>query len=322
VKLLFKAVREEMPGEKWREHTGRIWQDYERWFLQEGDKSRPGYLSCRRAIKEHMPELCEMWERLTELSGGTDRAARMLSLYQPPPFITGCSQAIWTRDQPVLIRNYDYRPSSCEALILWSNWHGTRTMVSTDCLWGVLDGINEHGLTVALAFGGRRVVGPGFGIPLILRYVLEFCQDVHQAVEALQRIPSHMSYSVGLLDGAGEHRVVYLNPDRPAKVVTATVFTNHQDQIEWPEYAERTRTQERHAYIEAHCGDAEESIGRLKRRFLEPPLHARDYDNAFGTLYTAAYRPADLSLEMLWPSQSWNQSLEHFVETTTLIQYA
>lgn len=319
--LLFKAVREDEPGDKWRKHAEKIWPDYERWFLKEGEKNRPGYLTCRRALKEHMPELLETWERLTELAGGSDRAARMLSLYCPPPFITGCSQAIWTRDQPVLIRNYDYRPSSCEALLLRSSWHGVSTLASIDCLWGALDGINEHGLTVALAFGGRRSVGPGFGIPLILRYVLECCQDVHQAVLALERIPCHMSYTVGLLDRKGDHRVVYLNPDRPTQAIEATVFTNHQARIDWREYAETTRTEERHAFIETCLRNTGESLEQFKGRFLEPPLYSRDYDNSFGTLYTALYRPNDLSVEFWWPAQSWHQSLERFVETATVIEY-
>ena len=321
--LLFKAIREDEPGEKWRAHFEKVWPDYERWFLQEGEKNRPGYLSCRRALNEHMPELVANWERFTELAGGSDIAARMLSLYCPPPFLTGCSQAIWAGDETALIRNYDFHPASCEALILYSQWNGTRTLASSDCLWGALDGINEHGLAVALAFGGRRVLGKGFGIPLILRYVLEFCEDVAQAVKVLERVPCHMSYTVGLVDRSGSYRVVYLNPDRPAQVLETTVFTNHQDEIDWAEYAESTRSKERYDFLDEHQSksDADDSLEKLTSRFLKPPLYTREYDKAFGTLYTAVYRPADLSVEYKWPAQTWHQSVGEFVEGASLIEF-
>jgi hypothetical protein len=34
---------------------------------------------------------------------------------------------------------------------------------------------------------------------------------------------------------------------------------------------------------------------------LQPPLLARNWDEGFATLYTAAYRPASGRLEYLWP---------------------
>ena len=56
-----------------------------------------------------MPELVPTYERLVELAGGDELAARFLSLYRPPGFVVGCTQAAWTRDDaPVLVRNPDY----------------------------------------------------------------------------------------------------------------------------------------------------------------------------------------------------------------------
>ena len=61
----------------------------------------------------------------------------------------------------------------------------------SDCLWGLLDGINDAGLAVSLTFGGRRDVGDGFAIPLVMRYLLETCDTVDEARAALERIPVH-----------------------------------------------------------------------------------------------------------------------------------
>ena len=41
--------------------------------------------------------------------------------------------------------------------------------------------MNDDGLAVSLTFGGRRVLGDGFGIPIVLRYLLETCGTVEEA---------------------------------------------------------------------------------------------------------------------------------------------
>jgi hypothetical protein len=43
-------------------------------------------------LKRYMPELMGTWQRLVELAGGDQTAARMLTLYNPPRFLPGCSQ--------------------------------------------------------------------------------------------------------------------------------------------------------------------------------------------------------------------------------------
>jgi predicted choloylglycine hydrolase len=65
---------------------------------------------------------------------------------------------------------------------------------------------------VSLTFGGRTETGDGFGIPLIMRYVLQVARSTGEAVRILQRVPSHMSYNVLVLDGAGQHALVELAP--------------------------------------------------------------------------------------------------------------
>ena len=85
------------------------------------------------------------------------------------------------------MRNYDYSPSAFDCLILHTNWQGRRVMGTSDGMWGLVDGINDAGLAVSLTFGGRRVVGDGFGVPLILRYVLQTCDTAEQAGEVLRR---------------------------------------------------------------------------------------------------------------------------------------
>ena len=165
-----------------------------------------------------MPELVPTYERLVELAGGDELAARLLSLYRPPGFVVGCSQGAWTRDEPVLVRNYDYPVSRLEGIVYLTEWSGRRVLGMSDCLWGLLDGINDAGLAVSLTFGGRRDVGDGFGIPLVVRYLLETCDDVAEAREALARIPVHAPQNLTLLDRSGAYLTAYVGPGRAARV--------------------------------------------------------------------------------------------------------
>ncbi len=155
----FIAIEESYPDAKWLNFYHHVDDSYRQWFLKEGDLKRPSLLECQAALHTYMPKLVPMWQHLIQLTQADDMLVRLLSCYCPTPTLSGCSQAVWTRYNPVLIRNYDYSPYLCEGRILKSNWHGTSVIASTDCLWGALDGMNEHGLSVSIAFGGSDVVG-------------------------------------------------------------------------------------------------------------------------------------------------------------------
>ena len=321
LQLRFQAVAERTPGTRWQTRFERFRPSYERWFLKDGDAARPGYLTCRTALREYMPELVPMWERLTDLAGGGDRQARLLSLYCPAPYLVACSQVLWSGDAPALIRNYDYHPRYCEGVFLLSQWQETRVIASSDSLWGALDGMNDHGLAATLAFGGRRAVGVGFGMPLILRYLLETCRTVADAVAVLRRVPSHMVYTIGLVDGAGDVATVFVSPDRPAVVRPTRISTNHQDQVDWPEYARLTGTEERAAHLAHLLDQSGVTPESLLPRFLERPLHNRNWHRAFGTLYTAMYRPRTGEAEYRWPHGAWAQSFARFVEGEAVVTF-
>ena len=161
--IVFEAIDEDRPGEKWRRVFDRHWHAYSRWFLREGIRQRPTYLDCLKAMREHMPELLPLYKEICEAAGGGDLEARFLSMWCPPAYVGGCSQAIVDGPEPAaLIRNYDYSPKLLEGTWLASRFCGKRVVAMVDCLWGVLDGINEDGLAVSLSFGGRTAVGEGF----------------------------------------------------------------------------------------------------------------------------------------------------------------
>lgn len=313
-RITFEAFEERIPGERWQARFHEMWPAYRAWYLREGSDARPDLATCRRRLREYMPELVETYERLVELAGGDEVAARCLSLYRPPAFIVGCSQGVWTRGKPMLVRNYDYPASRLEGIVIRTDWAGRQIIGMSDCFWGLLDGINSAGLVVSLTFGGRRAVGDGFAIPLVVRYLLETCDTVSQAVGTLQRLPIHAAQNLSLLDSSGEHQTAYLAPDRAARFASIPATTNHQGSVDWPEYARAVRTVEREQHLLALLATAEITPKRFIHAFLESPLYNSGYASGMGTLYTAAYFPTEHRVEYHWPGHSWPQSFDHFDE--------
>ena len=186
---------------------------------------------------------------------------------------------------------------------------GRRVLGMLDCLWGLLDGVNDAGLAVSLTFGGRPVVGEGFGIPLVIRYVLEVCGTVDEAVRLLRLVPVHMSYNVTALDRSGQRATVYVAPDRPARATDRAVTTNHQGSVEWAPYAAAIRTVERQERLEELLADGA-NVADIVAACLRSPLYATRFHEGFGTLYTAEYRPADGVARYHWPHRPWEHSLD------------
>ncbi len=288
-----------------------MWPAYQAWFLQAGDAARPSYVTARTALREHLPELVPTWERLCRLAGGGDTASRVLAHWCPPPHLSGCTQAVVRRGDPILVRNYDYDVRSFDATILMTDYAGRRVLGTGDCVWGLLDGLNEDGLAATLTFGGSREVGTGFGISIVMRYLLETCTTVAQALAVLDRVPVHMAYNVTVLDAAGAAATAFIGPGRPPLHVDPLVVTNHQEHQATEQFAKLSHSRDREvamrAVLEAD-GDEERAI----RAFLEPPTYNRNFDHSFGTLYTAVMRPAERCIDYRWPSSVWRQSFDAF----------
>ena len=116
----------------------------------------------------------------------------------------------------------------------------------SDCLWGLLDGMNDAGLAVSLAFGGRRVLGDGFGIPLVVRYVLETCATVDEArrgAGAAAVFSSRTTSRWSTVAARSSPRT--WRPTASRSSGASRRATNHQGTVEWAEHARATRTIER-----------------------------------------------------------------------------
>jgi len=305
MQLMLTTLDEDLPGAQWLAHAAAFWPGYQSWWQRDGERARPTFLACRKALREHMPELLPTWSTMCDLLGGGDVPARFLSMWCPPPYIVGCTQAVWSgqdASEARLLRNYDFSPALFDGCFMATRWCGQRVLAMSDCLWGALDGINESGLCASLSFGGRTVTGLGFGIPLVMRYVLEQAQSVAQAVAILQRLPHHMSYNVSLLDKTGQWATVFVAPDRATEVVPQRSVSNIQHAVEWVQHANATHALLRAQSLAQALAEARDADDVLQR-LLQTPLWQSAFARGYGTLYTASYDPGLGQVQLHWPQQ-------------------
>ncbi len=314
----FTFINESIADFKWQKLFNERWPAYKAWL----DASRTDYNSKESisALKVYMPELLATHEHLCNLVRADEAAVCFLTGFQPPVYASACSQAVSTSGTVQLVRNYDYHADRFEGVLLKTSWNGKAVIASSDCLMGVLDGMNEDGLAVSLTYGGRKIVGFGFGVPFILRYILEFCSTVSDAVQVLISVPSHMSYNVTLVDKSGSVKTVQIAPDSRSVVTDAAFTTNHQGAINWAKNTDHNETATRAIFLEnilarGISGDS------FTNSFLHAPLYNQNYLQGFGTLYTAAYYPEKGTMQLLWPGESLNQSFDNFTEGQKIITF-
>ncbi|MEW1866874.1 C45 family peptidase [Streptomyces caelestis] len=300
----FRAIEIGDGDDRWAAHAQALWPRAEEWLTEES-RTAEGAARARALFATHMPELVPVLERLArrlDRPGGET----FLTLATLRPFFSGCTQI---GVGGTLLRNYDFAPADCEGTIVSS--HLLRPVIGMqEGAWGLLDGMNDAGLAVSLTFGGRFVHGPGFALPIVLRYLLETCDTVDEAVGALRSLPIAIPQNVTLVDSE-KAVTVFVGPDMPLTGAPDACAANHQH-LPVPDDQERfSRTQERLSAVRAAGGDV--------AAMLKPPLYQYAYDEGLGTLYTAHYRPAEGRVTYHWPDESWDQSFAAFAPGSRVI---
>ena len=313
------GINEPTPGPRWQALFDATWPAYRAWYLGQGDAARPDLDTATAMLARYMPELLPTYDRLVGLTGGDETAARMLTLWNAPAFLPACSQAVVTAPTPALCRNYDYSPDLWERTIYTSAFTGRRVIGTGDCLWGLLDGMNDAGLAVSLTFGGRPGSGAGFAIPLVVRYLLEVARNVREARKLLQGLPIAMSYNLTMVDAGGRTGTAFVAPGEAVEFTDAPVATNHRGLVpEYPARANALRSVQRLDRL-TRLVAAQPFPDALAGEFLAPPLYNRDYSGAFGTLYTVQYRPIEQLAEYRWPSLTWRRGFDDADDTRAVV---
>ena len=309
----FVAIREVTPGDSWRERFVAGRAEAEAWYRGTGREAPPTAAECRAQLQRHMPELLGPYERVCALVGEDDLAPQILSQFRPPPLPHGCTQAVWLgTDGPALVRNYDYPLDVVSNHFESTRWFGREVISKGQRPWGgCLDGMNADGLVASVTFGGSPAQGLGFSIILIVRYILETCSQVSEAVAALCRIPVALSQNVIVLDKTGAYSTVFLSPERAPFVSLTPVCANHQDSRVSSDLSRSLASSVARQQIALGALEGSgATLAKLTETFLTAPIYSRDALSP--TVYSAVYRPAALTVDYLWPGNVMTQRIGSF----------
>jgi hypothetical protein len=122
--IQLKLIHEPLPSARWQRFFHRVWPPLPGLVPQRRPWRRPAPAApnAANALALHLPELLPVYDRLCELAGGGDLEARFLSMWRPPAYMAGCSQAAWVRGNPTLVRNYDYDPRLFDGRLRFTEW--------------------------------------------------------------------------------------------------------------------------------------------------------------------------------------------------------
>ncbi|WP_420404552.1 C45 family autoproteolytic acyltransferase/hydolase [Nisaea sp.] len=308
---LFRAVDEPVPGPFARRAIEESREFARGWYARAERIPDPD--ACRRRVAQDMPEMLPVFDDLAEFAGDDAAMVAALAGIDPPPLIpAGCTVRALSRPLATLLRNYDFHPDATSGVILRTNWAGTGVLGMGEGVSGLLDGVNEHGLAAAMTFGGRHVYGSGFGIILIVRYLLQVARDLKDAAEVLARLPCAWAHNVVVQDPTGKAIRAELAPDRAPSIVEVDAATNHQANVV-PAESSRWRFET--------AGGLPDDADMARTIFSRGRLCLDDFEGWLGTLYTAEYRPPDGSVRFHWGADSWEQSLDRFEEGTRRVAY-
>ncbi len=188
--------------------------------LEHGRKSE-------KILRSFFPEVCE------EIRGVSDTAGAdylyfaswmlcmgccMYNLEQNIPVeIRGCTAFAYVKGEKVIYgRNNDLPPylrkgSKSE---IYAPDGGSRFQITTSSFINGEEGLNEHGLAVAMTFvmTDTEKILPGFNSCFIVRYLLEKAGDTGQAIALLNELPVASNCNILLADKSGRLAVAECTP--------------------------------------------------------------------------------------------------------------
>jgi Predicted choloylglycine hydrolase len=269
----------------------------------------------RLIMNQYMPELVPDYDAFLAALPQRPDMAQLVAGYNLRPFFSGCSNSVSTRlGYPTLIRNYDFPIHELAGVFRHEPLSdGGWIIGSAESGWGYLDGMNHHGLAVAITFGGKYTVSSGFSIPIIVRYLLATSRTVPEAVERLRRIPHRLAQNLLLLDREGRYSVVYTSSDGVSVDEGLICTTNHQRTVVDPKVEHDTM--ERYDYLVRKAGKLSPSD------FFDSPLYNSHFSDGYGTLYTVELDPRTGEANYYWPQGKHLTVSEKSEEQQFVIQW-
>ena len=173
--------------------------------------------SCLTSYREFYPEILE---EIRGIADGQQCDVNILQtvlfgMYALPPTCNCSCFAMNSGNEILLGRNSDFR-TELEKLnmnVIYRLKGAYSFTGNTTAFSEIEDGVNEHGLAVGLTSVYPQKIKSGFNAGMILRYLLEKCKNVQEAVLCLQSLPIASAQTIILADAAGKIALVECDSD-------------------------------------------------------------------------------------------------------------
>lgn len=215
--------------------------------LEHGEKSE-------KILKEFFPEVCEEIKGVSDVIGIDYPvfASWMLCMgccmynleKNIPVEVRGCTAFARSKNGRVIYgRNNDLPPYLREGSKseIYIPKNGNRFHIATSSFINGEEGMNEHGLAVAMTFVMTRLekIRPGFNSCFIVRYLLEKADSTEQAISLLMDLPVASNCNILLADKSGNMAVAECTPslkriresealDHGSMICTVNSFTSDE----------------------------------------------------------------------------------------------
>lgn len=177
--------------------------------------------ACAGIVNELAPWL---WHELATFADGLDLPPEQGLFVRAAHLPHGCSAVVWrTHDGRVLAgRTYDFytRMKTRHLLITQPDDGYAHIGMNGGLVGGRYDGINEHGVFVALhkVMADRpTTTAPGVPYHLLPRLALQHCRTAEHAADLLMRVPHLAAFNYTLADASGAMIALECYPGQPVQ---------------------------------------------------------------------------------------------------------
>lgn len=175
--------------------------------------------ACLPVYRQYYPALLE---ELEGLAAGQNCDVQLLqsvlfSMYAIPPACHCSCFSVAEGDEILFGRNSDFLPAleTQNTNVIAHLTDGTCSFTgNTTSFLQMEDGVNQKGLAIGLTSVNPAEIKPGFNAGLLVRYLLETCGTVPEALETLKVLPIGSAQTLALADEKGNLAVVECNAKR------------------------------------------------------------------------------------------------------------
>jgi len=162
------------------------------------------------------PNICEEIRGLADgLKFSYERFACWLLTMYGFGDVHGCTCFCFNDNGKIFLgRNSDMFPSlkATSESILYRPDNGYMFLGHSTSMVQMEDGINEYGLAIGMNFLMTKYRKPGLNTGMIIRYILENCKTVQEAVDLLKTLPISSTQNLMIADKGGDKAVVECSP--------------------------------------------------------------------------------------------------------------